>query len=191
MRNDNNGQQNCEVILYDPAVHPTATGDGLIVMQYALVANNDSDPATARPASRTSTHRRHHVHYYNRYAAGARTLAAAGIAFVPTASVGADTLTVEPAAITRTWPRRANRRARQSGRRGIAGTVLHYSVTVEPAASWLTFTPGSGQIAAGDDATVNVTLDATGLSNVCTRPCSRVLHRRNAVAVPVDLLVAS
>ena len=45
MRNDNNGINNCEVILYDPAVHPTLTGDGLIVFQYQAVNNNDYDRA--------------------------------------------------------------------------------------------------------------------------------------------------
>ncbi len=193
MRNDNNGQQNCEVILYDPAVHPTATGDGLIVMQYALVANNDTDRGYCTTGIQNLDGTGGITYtYYNRYAAGARTLAAGrAIAFVPTASVGADALTVEPAAIS------ANLAAGTQtvvpvdlAAAGLAGTVLYYSLAVEPAAPWLTFTPGSGQIAAGEAATIDVTLDATGLSDGLHQAVLTVYSTAGTpVAVPVDLLV--
>ncbi len=38
----NNAVQNVQVILYDPAMHPTATGDGRIKFQYQQVANSDN-----------------------------------------------------------------------------------------------------------------------------------------------------
>lgn len=40
-QNEMGGQQTFEVILYDPAYHPTTTGDGIIEMQYHTVNDND------------------------------------------------------------------------------------------------------------------------------------------------------
>jgi hypothetical protein len=193
MRNDNSGQQNCEVILYDPAVHPTATGDGLIVMQYALVANNDTDRAYCTTGIQNLDGTGGITYtYYNRYASGARTLAAGrAIAFVPTANVGADALTVEPAAISANLAAGAQIIVPvQLAAAGATGTVLNYSVTAEPAGQWITFTPTSGQIAAGQTATINVTLDATGLPDGPHQAVLTVYSTAGTpIAVPVDLLV--
>ncbi len=42
MENRHGGQQNFELILFDPSAHPTTTGDGIILFQYDAVNNNDS-----------------------------------------------------------------------------------------------------------------------------------------------------
>ncbi len=193
MRNDNNGQQNCEVILHDPAVHPTATGDGLIVLQYAQVANNDTDRGycTAGIQNLDGTGGITYT-YYNRYAAGARTLAAGrAIAFVPTANVGADALTVDPAAISANLATGAQTVVPVDlTAAGVEGSVLYYSLTVEPAAPWLTLPVSSGQLAAGASATIEVTLDATGLTDGLHQTVLTIFSTAGApVAVPVDLLV--
>jgi hypothetical protein len=193
MRNDNNGQQNCEVILYDPAVYPTATGDGMIVMQFAQVSNNDTDRAycTTGIQNFDSTDGITYT-YYNRYAAGARTLAAGrAIAFVPTANVGADALTVQPVAITANLEPDAQVVVPVDlAAAGAAGTVLYYSLTAEPAGQWLTFTPGSGLVTAGSSATIAVTLDATGLSEGVHAGVLTVYSTAGTpIAVPVELLV--
>jgi len=100
MRNDVNGQQNFELLLYDPLVHPTATGDGLIVFQYQQVTNNDSSRGYATagiqdgPDGLTWT-------YFNRYATGARSLAAGrAIAWVPAAPAIPAAMSVSPASFS-------------------------------------------------------------------------------------------
>jgi hypothetical protein len=42
MRNRTLGQQTCQVILLDPAHHPTLSGDGIVVCQYLELENNDT-----------------------------------------------------------------------------------------------------------------------------------------------------
>jgi len=99
MRNRHNGVNNFELILYDPAVHPTDSGDGLIVYQYEMVMNNDNSRGYATVGLQSGREGLGYT-YYNRYAPGARTLQAGmAIAFVPTGEFLPASPSIEPAAL--------------------------------------------------------------------------------------------
>ncbi|MEZ4388179.1 MAG: C25 family cysteine peptidase, partial [Candidatus Krumholzibacteriia bacterium] len=100
MRNQAGGMQNCELILYDPAVHPTATGDGLVVYQYQQVTNNDSNRGYATVGIQDGQDGLTYT-YYNRYANAARTLQSGrAIAFVPTPPAAVAVAAVAPASVS-------------------------------------------------------------------------------------------
>ncbi len=123
MRNRLSGMQNCEVILYDPAVHPTATGDGLMVFQYDQVTNNDTSRGYATVGIQDHQDGLNYT-YYNRYANGARTLQSGrAIAFVPTPPAALAVAAVSPgsvSAILVPGETRAHPGDQQPGRRGVA-----------------------------------------------------------------------
>jgi hypothetical protein len=100
MRNLYDGQQNCQLLLYDPAVHPTATGDGLLVMQYQQVTNNDTGRGHATVGLQDGQDGLTYT-YYADYPTGARTLTAGrAIAWVPVAAAAAPaTASVDPGAL--------------------------------------------------------------------------------------------
>lgn len=99
MRNRHNGVNNFELILYDPAVHPTDSGDGLIVYQYEAVMNNDTSRGYATVGLQSGSEGLGYT-YYNRYAPGARALLAGmAIAFVPTGEFLPALPTIEPTAL--------------------------------------------------------------------------------------------
>ncbi|RPJ43508.1 MAG: hypothetical protein EHM19_08580, partial [Candidatus Latescibacterota bacterium] len=83
-----------EAILYDPAFHATDTGDGIIVLQYQTVANNDAGDnyATVGIENHDQTDGVL-VTAFARYAAGATGLAAGrAIKFLPTRDTPTGTL---------------------------------------------------------------------------------------------------
>ncbi|HOX24869.1 MAG TPA: C25 family cysteine peptidase [Candidatus Krumholzibacteria bacterium] len=132
MRNDVNGQQNFELLLYDPLVHPTATGDGLIVFQYQQVTNNDSSRGYATagiqdgPDGLTWT-------YFNRYATGARSLAAGrAIAWVPAAPAIPAAMSVSPASFSVVLePDQTSERTLTIENTGQAGSILVWQLAVQ------------------------------------------------------------
>jgi len=94
----NNNTQNVQVILYDPAAHPTATGDGMILFQYHTVSNTDSRDAYASVGISNGDRSDGLLYTYGGdYSAGAATLTAGrAIKFVPFVAVqNAGTLTGE------------------------------------------------------------------------------------------------
>ena len=105
MRNDySNLPQNFEVILMDPAHHPTDTGDGMIVFQYETVNNTDNRDgyATVGIQNMPRTDGLNYT-YWNQYAAGAATLASGrAILFVPVGAPSTATCDVTPGDITLT-----------------------------------------------------------------------------------------
>lgn len=86
MRNDAGGSsETFEIILYDPAHHPTSTGDGEILLQYDAVSNIDSVDgyATVGIESPDQTDGLLYT-YFNQYPAGAATLQSGrAIRFLP------------------------------------------------------------------------------------------------------------
>jgi len=134
MRNLHNGQQNCELILLDPAVHRTATGDGLVVFQYQQVTNNDTSRGFATvgiqdgPRGLTYT-------YYNRYANGARLLQAGrAIAFVPVPPDVAAVAAVAPASVSAVLsPGEVRTRTLEIANLGAEGSVLRWQLAVDEA----------------------------------------------------------
>jgi hypothetical protein len=85
LRNDEGSTETVEAILYDPAHHHTATGDGLIVYQYQTVTNNEMPDGYATVGIESPDQSDGVLYtYYNRYPLGAATLTAGrAIRFVP------------------------------------------------------------------------------------------------------------
>ncbi len=137
MRNLYDGQQNCQVLLYDPAVHPTATGDGLIVYQYAEVNNNDTGRGHATVGLQDGQDGLTYT-YYADYPVGARTLAAGqAIAWVPAGPEAPATAAVTPAAVEVLLAPGEQREVTVSlAAGGAEGAVLRWQAAlVEPAAA--------------------------------------------------------
>ena len=135
MRNRVNGQQNCEVVLYDPAVHPTATGDGLIVYQYAQVTNNDTSRGYATVGMQDGADGLGYT-YYNRYADGARTLQAGrAIAWVPTPPQVPAAGSISPSSFNLIlMPGQTGQRTLVIDSIGPEGSVLHWQVGLQESA---------------------------------------------------------
>ncbi len=192
MYNDNYGVQNCEIILHDPAVHPTATGDGLIVMQYAEVDNNDYDRAYATVGIQNLDHTDGLTYtYFNTYAPGARALAAGrAIAFVPTPTIGADGFTVTPAQVeVVVAPGEQTEVALSLAASGEAGTYASY--VLNPAAH-LAVAPAQGVVAAGQSSPGTLTVSAVGLVDGIYELALTVTSTARApFVVPVLLTVTS
>lgn len=193
MRNYDNGTQNCELILLDPTRYPTATGDGIILMQYAAVANNDSDRAycTTGIQNLDGTGGLTYT-YYNRYAGNARTLAAGrAIAFVPVAAAGANDMSLDPAAISAEIASgESTTQPLTISATGPAGSLLYYTVTPDPSTPWLTVDAGSGVVPSGDSEILAVTLDADGLvDGIYTSALTIHTTGSAPVTVPVTLHV--
>jgi len=86
MRADyNNATQTVQVILYDPEMYPTATGDGKILFQYAQVSNTDARDGYATVGIQNEDHTDGIGYTYGAdYPAGAATLSSnRAIMFVP------------------------------------------------------------------------------------------------------------
>jgi hypothetical protein len=195
LRNDNYGINNCEVILYDPAVHPTLTGDGLIVYQYQTVNNNDTDRAYCTvgiqsPAGDdgiTWT-------YYNDYAPTSRVLQAGrAIAFLPTLHRPATAGAVAPDLLAFTLgPGHAEASTLTLSAAGEAGSVLSFSITAvgDPAPDWLAFTPPRGEIPAGQSLPVEIAASAGSLLDGVYDAELIISHNAGApLVVPIRLTV--
>jgi len=86
MDNEFTGNINtCQVILHDPAYYATASGDGIILMQYFQVANPDYTDGYFTTGIQNATHTDGLLYaYFNDYAPGAATVAAGrAIKFMP------------------------------------------------------------------------------------------------------------
>lgn len=87
--NEWGGQQTFEIILYDPAFHPTLTGDGAIVFQYDTVDNNDGEDNYATVGIENAMQDDGVLYsFYNQYPVSAAPLASGrAIRFVTTLNV--------------------------------------------------------------------------------------------------------
>jgi len=151
MRNDVNGQQNCELLLYDPAIHPTETGDGLIVFQYQQVTNNDASRGYATVGIQDGQDGLTYT-YYNRYASGARTLAAGrAIAWVPARPAIPAAVAVAPASVSVVLqPGELAQRTLEITNTGPTGSVLVWQLALQEAGA-----PGAPE-PAGRERTITV-----------------------------------
>jgi hypothetical protein len=79
------GTENFEVILYDPAYHPTVTGDGVIVFQYDMFNNTDWEQHYCTVGIENGDRDDGLMYsYYNLYSAGAAPIASGrAIKFTP------------------------------------------------------------------------------------------------------------
>jgi hypothetical protein len=192
MQNSSGGVQNCEIILYDPVVHPTATGDGLIVMQYDAVDNNDGGRAFATVGIQNLDGTDGITYtYYNTYAPGARMLAPGrAIAFVPMPAIGANGLAVTPAEINvLVAPGAQADVAFAVAASGEPGTFASYVLT---AVGVLSVAPATGVVAAGQSSPVMLTVDATGLAEGAYELGLTVVSTAGGpFVVPVHLVVGT
>jgi len=105
LRNDySNALQNFEIILYSPAMYPTATGDGQILFQYHTVGNTDSRDGYASVGIQNQDRTDGVLYtYWNQYAPGASSLTSGrAILFLPVVTVALATCDVSPLAISHT-----------------------------------------------------------------------------------------
>jgi hypothetical protein len=131
MRNRYGGLQTCQILLHDPAQHPTPTGDGLIVYQYQQVNNNDTGRGYATVGLQDGQDGVTYT-YYDDYPTGARTLAAGrAIAWVPAPPALAATAQVSPAALDVTLAPDAQQTLELSVQSvGPAGAMLRWQVSL-------------------------------------------------------------
>lgn len=144
MANGFGGLQNCEVLLYDPAVHPTETGDGLIVFQYDQVTNNDSSRGYATTGIQDGTDGLTWT-YYNRYANGARLLQPGrAIAWVPTAAPTPAVAAVSPGSFdVILGPGQTQEFALEIANHGAEGSVLNWQIALQEAAAAVNTVPAA------------------------------------------------
>ncbi len=138
LNNDFSGaMQNFEIILLDPVWHPTATGDGAIILQYEQVNNTDSRDGFATVGLQNNDRTGGLLYtYWNQYAAGAAPLAAGrAIRFEPIGAVAIPTASVTPSTIEATTPPGGQvTRTLHISNTGVAGSVLGYTIdVVDPA----------------------------------------------------------
>lgn len=97
-------EQNFQVILLDPAFHPSGTGDGLILFQYETVANTDARDgyATVGIQNLERTVGLNYT-YWNQYNPGAAPLAAGrAILFAPSYDIALPSAAITPGALGQT-----------------------------------------------------------------------------------------
>lgn len=103
MRNaEGNVTENFELILYDPAYHPTETGDGIIEFQFDTFNNSDWEQHYSTTGIENEDRSDGLMYqYFNRYNAGAATIGSGrAIRFLPLASSPRGTLTGTVANVT-------------------------------------------------------------------------------------------
>ena len=150
--------QNFEVILLDPAHHPTATGDGMILFQYETVNNTDARDgyATVGIQNMPRTDGLNYT-YWNEYAAGAAPLTSGrAILFVPAGVVSNTTCDIVPGSVSVSLG--ANQQAAEILRienNGEAGSEMRYSVEMVDPNPPTAPSPGNKSLA-GSSLTANV-----------------------------------
>lgn len=94
VRNEPGNQQTFEIILYDPAHHPTSTGDGIIEMQYHTVNNTDSGDNYCTAGIENYLHTDGLLYsFQNQYPNGAAALAAGrAVRYIPMSESPSGTL---------------------------------------------------------------------------------------------------
>ncbi len=139
MANYHGGIQNCQVILLDPAYHPTTSGDGAIVCQYHTVTNNDNTrgygTAGIQDHSRTDGVL---YTYYADYAPGAAPLVAGtAVAYLPVGVLSLATCDVDPGYLAFAVPVDGQQnRSLHIVNNGPAGSDLNFAVSqVDPTVS--------------------------------------------------------
>jgi hypothetical protein len=146
--------QNFQAILLDPAHHPTATGDGMILFQYAEVHNTDARDGYAtvgiQNAERTVGL---NYSYWNQYAPGAAPLTAGrAILFGPIGDILLPSASVTPSAIAQTVaPDGQTTEYLHIANNGDEGSVLEFDLVVQDPA--LVALGKAGDVS--DDALVN------------------------------------
>ncbi len=141
--------QNFEVILLDPDYHPTTTGDGMIIFQYAEVHNTDSRDGYATVGIQNMPRTDGiNYSYWNQYAPGAAPLAAGrAILFAPMGELALPAVNVTPGVLAQTlMPGDQITEYLHIANNGDAGSILNFTVNIfDPA------TVESGKSAGGQN----------------------------------------
>ena len=171
--------QDFELILLDPAYHPTSTGDGILLMQYKTVNNTDSTNGygTVGIQNKDRTDGLTYT-YWNSYPSSAATLTTGrAIAFMPVASVPLPACVVTPESISKILPPDGTSlEMLHVSNQGEEGSVLNYSLEIiDPnlprsvAGSWLSLDPSTYVVGSTVDFGVtvyNASTDVEWLSEV-------------------------
>ncbi len=132
MPNRQGGQQNFQVILYDPVHYPTPSQDGNILFQYETVQNNDTvnGYATVGIQNTDGTDGLQYS-YWNEYAPGAAQLESGrAILFSPLGIISDATCEVSPTAIDITLsPDVQAKQILSVANNGASGSMLQFSLT--------------------------------------------------------------
>ncbi len=152
--------QNFEVILLDPAHHPTSSGEGMILFQYEQVNNTDGRDGFATVGIQ-NLERTTGVNYgyWNQYAPGAAPLVSGrAILFLPMGEILLPVAAVSPAAMTQSLaPNAQGTQYLHIANNGAEGSVLNFNLDkVDPA------TMPAGKIEVDDSDLVFETRNVTG-----------------------------
>jgi len=168
LRNEaTNATVNVQVLLLDPAHHPTSTGDGEIIFQYEAVTNNDNTNGYATVGIQNLDRSDGLlISYWNQHPGTASNPSAnRAIRFLPLddalqarggATPGSIELTVPlGGSIDRTLSVRST---------GDEGSVLYYALDQASLPQWLSVDKSGGSIASGESEIVTLSFDATGMT---------------------------
>ncbi len=129
--------QNFELILLDPAHHPTATGDGMILFQYETVNNTDNRDGYATVGIQNMERSDGlNYSYWNHYAAGASVLTSGrAILFAPMGQVALPAVAITPESLNESvMPDQQITEYLHISNNGEDGSVLNFSIAkVDPA----------------------------------------------------------
>jgi Peptidase family C25/Propeptide_C25/FlgD Ig-like domain len=123
--------QNFEVILLDPAWHPTATGDGAIIFQYDTVSNTDSRDGFATVGIQNHDRTDGLLYsYWNQYPSGATPLQSGlAIRFEPLGEIQLPVPEISPESFAQTLkPGDSSEHVLHIGNSGPVGSFLHFKL---------------------------------------------------------------
>ncbi len=189
----NSSTQDFELILYDPAHHPTATGDGEIRFQYAQVGNHDGMNGYATVG--IQNHARDDgllLSYWNQHPASASNPAAnQAVRFLPLDDALEPVAMAEPAALTTVIQIGGNLdRWLAIANEGDAGSLLYYRIDTASLPDWLSIGETHGVVPAGGQDMLSISFDASNLSLGLYETVLAINHSGEGhLLVPVSLQV--
>ena len=168
MRNEaTSSSETVQVLLLDPAHHPTPTGDGEIIFQYKTVNNNDSTNGYATVGIQNHDHSDGLLlSYWNQHPATANNPSAnRAIRFLPLDDALQAGGGVSPTAMEVTLPMGgAATRDLRVRSTGDSGSVLYYALDEASLPEWLSVDMSGGSIPSGDTEIIELSFDTAGLS---------------------------
>ncbi|MCP4547247.1 MAG: T9SS type A sorting domain-containing protein [bacterium] len=189
-----------EMILLDPAHHPTETGDGEIIFQYQQIVNNDSTNGYATVGIQNPDRTDGLLYtYWNQYTPGSSTLVAGrAIRFVPKALTLTPEIEIMPGSLSSTlMPGDTGSKLLTLANTGDAGSRLHFTIEKMTAdiggafPVWLQPATIEGDISVGETVEIEIGFDTAGLEQGTYNARLRIeLATGGVKMVPVTLIVS-
>lgn len=156
-----------QVILLDPAFHPTATGDGEIIFQYKTIVNNDSTNgyATAGIQNRDRSDGIL-LSYWNQHPATANNPSSnRAIRFLTLDADLQARLLTSPGQFEVTLPVEGSiGRSLEISNHGDAGSILYFALDPAALPAWLSLDKSGGTVPSGQNDILTLSFDAAGLA---------------------------